>query len=321
MMSDIDRQVKSTTMIAKAAAVGNTSGKTLDLIDERFATGSIGSLRKDFKGAMWPRLGGGKKVNIPMGKHTAIKKDKLAGGVLLGAFASGALAAASLSGAGAANATCASISGIGNGGGCTSTLGSAAIGLGPNATATTNGPFNTALAIGKNSNAIAGASPGDFGNLAVNVGNNTAGPNATGSTPGAFAGSDLGTPGFGNVAVSAGNNNAVSADGALNNAFNIGGTGNSLIATGVGNNATNLAGSNNFIASSAGTGPTSPGLSSAFNIGGNNNFIYAGNLADPSKGGPGAIAGAIGTSNHDGVTHPVINQPTTGTTIKTAFKP
>jgi hypothetical protein len=59
MMSDIDRQVKSTTMIAKAAAVGNTTGKTLDLIDERFATGSIGSLRKDFKGAMWPRLGAG----------------------------------------------------------------------------------------------------------------------------------------------------------------------------------------------------------------------------------------------------------------------
>jgi hypothetical protein len=40
-----------------------------------------------------------------------------------------------------------------------------------------------------------------------------------------------------------------------------------------------------------------------------------------SKGGPFSIAGAIGTSNHDGVTHPVINQPTTGTTIKTALKP
>jgi hypothetical protein len=256
-----------------------------------------------------------------MGKHRAISNNKVAGGVLLGAVASGALAVASLGSAAPANATCASISGIGNGNGCTSTVGSVAIGLGPNATATTNGPFNTALAVGKNSNAIAGNTPGDFGNLAVNVGNNTTGPNATGSTPGAFAGSDLGTPGFGNVAVVTGDNNAGSADGSLNNAFNLGGTGNSLIATGVANNATNVLGSNNFVASSAGTSLTNPGLSSAFNIGGNNNFIYAGSLANPSTAGPFAIAGAIGTSNHDGFTHPVINQPTTGTTIKTALNP
>ena len=72
---------------------------------------------------------------------------------------------------------------------------------------------------------------------------------------------------------------------------------------------------------SAGTALTSPGLSSAFNIGGNNTFIYAGNLADPGKGGPFAIAGAIGTSNHDGTTLPIIDQPTTGTTIKTAHNP
>src|ERR1700730_687108 len=168
MMSDRDRQAKSTRCKQKVAPAVNTTERTLDLVDEGFATGSIGSLRKDFKGAMWPQLGGGEERE-PMGKHTASKKDKLAGGVLLGALASGALAVASLSGAGAANATCASISGIGNGGGCTSTPGSAAIGLGPNATATTNGPFNTALAVGKNSYAIAGASPGDFGNLAVNV--------------------------------------------------------------------------------------------------------------------------------------------------------
>ena len=85
MLSDMDRQPNATTMIAKVAAAGNTTGKTLDLIDERFATGSIGSLRKDFKGTMWPWLGGGKESE-PMGKHTAIKKDKLGGGLLLGAW-------------------------------------------------------------------------------------------------------------------------------------------------------------------------------------------------------------------------------------------
>ena len=69
------------------AAAGNTTERTLDLVDEGFATGSIGSLRKDFKGAMWPQLGGGEERE-PMGKHTASKKDKLAGGVLLGALAS-----------------------------------------------------------------------------------------------------------------------------------------------------------------------------------------------------------------------------------------
>lgn len=72
------------------------------------------------------------------------------------------------------------------------------------------------------------------------------------------------------------------------------------------------------VSASAGTALRSPALSSAFNIGGSNNFIYAGNLADPGKGGPFAIAGAIGTSNHDGNTLPTIDQPTTATTIKTA---
>ncbi len=71
----------------------------------------------------------------------------------------------------------------------------------------------------------------------------------------------------------------------------------------------------------AGSGLTSPGLSSAFNIGGSNNEVIAGNIADPSKGGPFAIAGAIGTSNHDGVPHPIINQPTTGISVKTALNP
>src|SRR6185312_9672569 len=57
-------------------------------------------------------------------------RSKLAGGMLLSAAAAAATAAALSGGAGTANATCASISGFGNGGGCTSTLGSFAVGIG-----------------------------------------------------------------------------------------------------------------------------------------------------------------------------------------------
>jgi len=54
--------------------------------------------------------------------------------ILLGRAASGALAAGSLSGAGTANATCASISGLQSGGGCTTkNFGDVAVGLGTNA--------------------------------------------------------------------------------------------------------------------------------------------------------------------------------------------
>jgi hypothetical protein len=47
-----------------------------------------------------------------MAMHSGTSREKLAGGVLLGAAASG-LVAAALGGAGTAGATCASISGIG----------------------------------------------------------------------------------------------------------------------------------------------------------------------------------------------------------------
>ena len=46
-----------------------------------------------------------------MGRHT-IPANRLTGGLLLGAAASGALALASLSGAGSANADCVSVSGV-----------------------------------------------------------------------------------------------------------------------------------------------------------------------------------------------------------------
>src|SRR6476620_260178 len=85
------------------------------------------------------------------GKHRAgggHDRARLAGGALLGAVASGALAVGALGGAGTANATCASISGINNGAGCTISTASLAVGLGPNTTAIANGFFSTAVAIG-----------------------------------------------------------------------------------------------------------------------------------------------------------------------------
>jgi hypothetical protein len=73
-----------------------------------------------------------------MGRHRAISNNKLAGSVVVGAVASG-LAITALSSAGTASATCASIDGMNNGGGCTSTPTSFAIGLGPNTTANATG--------------------------------------------------------------------------------------------------------------------------------------------------------------------------------------
>jgi hypothetical protein len=113
---------------------------------------------------------------IPMGKHRAISTERRAGGLLLGAVASGALAAAACGSAGTANATCASISGVGNGNGCTSAATSFAVGLGNNSTANAEGLFNGAVAVGDGSLAEA-AGVGAFGtpgtgNVALSVGTN-----------------------------------------------------------------------------------------------------------------------------------------------------
>ena len=86
-----------------------------------------------------------------MSQHRAISggNHRFAGGLLLGALASGALAVASLGSAGAANATCASFSGLHNGRGCETTdLGDIAIGLGPRTTVRASGGFNTSIAVG-----------------------------------------------------------------------------------------------------------------------------------------------------------------------------
>ena len=71
--------------------------------------------------------------------------------MLLAALVSGALAVGTLGEAPAANATCVSAFGIGNGGGCTSNLTSIAIAIGNGATANAgNGFFSGAFSFGTN---------------------------------------------------------------------------------------------------------------------------------------------------------------------------
>jgi len=235
-----------------------------------------------------------------MSQFTAISKNKFAGGALLGAVAS-SLAA----GAGTAHATCASISGIGNGGGCTSTPTSFAIGIGPNTTAsaqglftgaiaigpaigfgtaatstgalslslangqgakaTTQGNLALAVAVGDNLHANAGATPADNLNVAVNI------------VQGELAGKVLA--------------NSVDATGQGNFAANIGGLSdpaaarvNQVRAVGVGNAAFNLGGKGNDVF--AGDFGKASTLGVAFNVLGNDNAVRA--------FGPLAVAGVIG---------------------------
>jgi hypothetical protein len=129
-----------------------------------------------------------------MSRHGAISggNHRFAGGWLLGALASGALAVASLGSAGVANATCVSFSGFHNGGGCeTTNLGDTAIGLGPRTTVSASGGFNTSIAIG----ADATAESEGVGNAAIAVGNV-----ATAVAQGSGV-----TKGVGNIAVAVGN--------------------------------------------------------------------------------------------------------------------
>ncbi|MBV9515713.1 MAG: hypothetical protein JO280_16995 [Mycobacteriaceae bacterium] len=240
---------------------------------------------------------------------------------------------------------------MGNGGGCTSTPTSFAVGVGNKTVAIANGLFNgavalgnkstadskgalsvafasgtgagaatfgnlnAAVAVGTNAVAVAGENAGDIGNLAVDIGNNTLPVSAT-------AGGTPTSPGFGNVAIDLGNTEDVEARGALNSAFNIGGNDGAVAAAGVANTAVNLFGNENRVVAAAGSGLTSPGLSAAFNIGGNN-VILAGDSTNPALGGPFAIAGAIGVSNHNGLgtNPPAITQKNAGFNVKTPLNP
>jgi hypothetical protein len=174
-----------------------------------------------------------------------ITHNKLAGGVLLGAVASG-FATTALWGAGSAEATCASISGINVGSGCTSTATSVAVGIGQGTTATAQGQFNTAFALGTNATATAqGQSNTAIANgtnaTAVAIGTNNyaqAVGNSTGPPPNTetivpFTGPSLI---HGTTAVAAGTNNRSTAVGTYAYALTQG-TGNTAYASGnVGSN-------------------------------------------------------------------------------------
>ena len=95
-------------------------------------------------------------------------------GLLVGVLASGAMAMAALSSAGVAGATCASINGAGAGADCTSTPTSVAVRLDNNSSASAQGLFDGAIAIGNTSTAtagdVSGFGPGSF-DTASAVGN------------------------------------------------------------------------------------------------------------------------------------------------------
>ena len=151
----------------------------------------------------------------------------------MSAFVSGALAAGTLTGAPTANATCASFFGINNGGGCTSTPLSIAIGIGNGAVANAAGLFGAAFSVGN----AATASTADAFTFATALGNK-----ATATAKGLFGiatqvGTGLsstdGSGGVGNVGL-----NIALTVSAPNNTAPL----NGAIAGGFGNIAVNLLG-------------------------------------------------------------------------------
>ena len=217
------------------------------------------------------------------------------GGVLLGALVSGALAVGSLGAAPSANATCASFWGINNGGGCTSTLFTAAIAIGTGAKATATGLFGAAFAIGSTAQAL---TSGNF-TFATAVGTE-----AIASAGGLFG-----------VAAHISKNGFSEADGLLNIAIDVSpaNTGPDEIssAKGVGNIGVNLFGK----ATATGQNATFAGgyFNIATNFLGTNSRVLAGtttksfwNVAFNALGsgnnvtagpGPFAVAGALNQHN------------------------
>ncbi len=105
-------------------------------------------------------------------------KDRIPNGVVRAALVAGVasgVVAASLSGIGTASGTCIGISGIniplGGGGGCNSTFGNFALGLGAGTVADASGGFlNGAIAVGTNVAAFAEGSGFSVANVALNLG-------------------------------------------------------------------------------------------------------------------------------------------------------
>jgi hypothetical protein len=211
-----------------------------------------------------------------MTQRTA-NSNKAIGGLLTAAMASGMFIASALGSVPTANATCASFWGIGNGNGCTSTVGGMAIAIGTGATASAEGFFSTAMALGNHATAAvtgplslgvaAGTTShatvgvyadGDFANVGITLGDDSD----------VFVGS-MGSGTFGNIATNLGNHGFAAAGGGFNIASSVGGTGNTVEAS---------------------TNPRTIGLNMAFALFGHGNTVYA-------FPGPLAIAGSIFQTN------------------------
>lgn len=258
-----------------------------------------------------------------------MRMTKKTGSATVGAVVAGLVAAGGLATAPAANASCASFFGIGNSAGCVSNRTSIAIAIGDGATATANGLFGAAFAVGTNTSAV--TESGGVFNLAANVY-----PGSEGRT--SIAGGTLSAA----VAVGRGDNPSGSYAGAQMYAAGTTQVGNFALgpqtfAGGTGNLAVNLFSTRNGSASAFGTGSlavvASKGLASAqadgvFNVAltafgspdatsnfavtfdneaygpsklgcvaislfnGGNNYVNAG-------GGPFAVAASIGQSGQD----------------------
>lgn len=218
--------------------------------------------------------------------------SNVAGKTVAGACAAAAVLAGGFGAAPTANATCASLFGIGNSSECSSTPLSIAIAIGTGATAKAEGLFGSAFAFGAN----AEASTSNAFTFASAIGDDsTAGSGgifgvaaAWGPKSIAQTGGDpsLGGLGF-NIAVNVSPVNqafqAVAAGGVGNLAVNLFGysTGPTptVTAYGFANSASNIGGENSF-AQTAGS------FSSAFNVLGSGNFVVAGT-------GPFAVAGSV----------------------------
>lgn len=141
-----------------------------------------------------------------------------------------------------ANASCASVFGIGNNGSCTSSFGSIAIAIGAGAVAQAGGLLGLAISIGTNTRTDAGSGgivPINIGNIAIDYGSHTGG------------------------------NNAIEASGIGNVSMNLGGKDVFVIVRGVLSSATNVSGSDSVVG-------TAGVLSWAFNAFGSANNVGAG---------------------------------------------
>jgi hypothetical protein len=162
----------------------------------------------------------------------ANSRAKITGGLVAGVATSLVLTTAGLGLASTANATCASVFGLGNSADCTSTLFGAAIAIGNGAVAHANGLFVASIAVGTNSS----ATTSDALTLATAIGNNVT----------------AGAHGLLSLAISGGgNNNTVEAGTAasiFNVAVNLLGSNNNVLAEGgLSNRAVNIGGNNNTV--------------------------------------------------------------------------